>query len=328
MNAEPEFFLPVSGLDFCRGGHRIELIRGRAESTLGIAGAVSHIRSMILTAIPREQLDEVLDRFMAKLEDAVSRAVFRRIRATSADRAAGVAAERHRRAALSLARSLGMPIHADGVECAFNWDGRALNSATEAYVILHEAAHFMLAPSERRSLVDFGLGPGPDTRDRDAAARAAVLSPLAREEDEAAASLLGIIWEATLGQPALASFLDQNWLEGLERAAQSHFAAVVGILQPRGLLVPTWPAVFDRAATHRSGRAAVARIEEPDPFAEARCECADVASLPRPAKLASTPGPGGPAHSPALRAGPPDRPSEPPGRPSVKHGIGIRVPRG
>jgi hypothetical protein len=102
---------------------------------------------MILTAIPREQLDEVLDRFMAKLEDAVSRAAFRRIRATSADRAVGAAAERHRRAALSLARSLGMAVHADGVECAFNWDGRALNSATEAYVILHEAAHFVLAPS-------------------------------------------------------------------------------------------------------------------------------------------------------------------------------------
>jgi hypothetical protein len=136
---------------------------------------------MILTALPREQLDEALDRFMARLEDPFSRTGFRRIRATSADRAVGAAAERHRRAALSLARSLGMAVHADGVECAFNWDGRALDGATEAYVILHEAAHFVLAPSERRRLVDFGLGPGPDTRDRDAAARAAVLSPLARE---------------------------------------------------------------------------------------------------------------------------------------------------
>ena len=186
---------------------------------------------MILTAIPREQLDEVLDRFMAKLEDPFSRAAFRRIRATAVDRAIGAAAELHRRAALSLARSLGMAVYPEGAECAFNWDGRALNSATEAYVILHEAAHFVLAPLERRRLVDFGLGPGPDTRDRDAAARAMVLSPLAREEDEAAASLLGIIWEAKLGQPALASFLDQNWLEGLERSAHFHFAAVAGKLQ-------------------------------------------------------------------------------------------------
>ena len=250
---------------------------------------------MILTAIPREQLDELLDRFTAKLEDAFSRAVFRMIRATPSDRAFGEAAERHRQAALALARSLGMAVHADGVECAFNWDGRALNGATEAYVILHEAAHFLLAPSERRRLVDFGLGPGPDTRDRDIAERAAVLSPLARDEDEAAASLLGIIWEAELGQPALASFLDQNWLEGLERSAHSHFAEVLGKLQRRGLLDPKWPALFDRAATHRTGRAAAARTAAPDPFAEAPRECADLASPPQPAKLSSIPGPGGAA---------------------------------
>ena len=50
---------------------------------------------MILTAILREQLDEALDRFMAKLEDPFSRTVFRRIRATPGDRAVG-AADAHR----------------------------------------------------------------------------------------------------------------------------------------------------------------------------------------------------------------------------------------
>ena len=84
-------------------------------------------------------------------------------------------------------------------------------------LILHEIAHFVLAPPERRRLVDFGLGPGPDTKDRDAAERAAVLAPQALEEDEAAASLLGIIWEAALGQPPLASLLDHNRLENHER---------------------------------------------------------------------------------------------------------------
>jgi len=103
-------------------------------------------------------------------------------------------------------------------------------------VILHEAAHFALAPPERRGLIEFGLGPGPDTLDRNAAERAAVLPLLEREADEAAASLLGIIWEAALGQPALASFLDQNWLEGLDRSAATHFAAVVETLRQRDLL--------------------------------------------------------------------------------------------
>jgi hypothetical protein len=282
---------------------------------------------MILTAIPRERLDQVLDRFMAKLEDPVSRAVFRCIRATSADRTVGAAAERHRQAALALSRNLGMAVYPEGAECAFNWDGRALNGATEAYVILHEAAHFVLAASERRRLVDFGLGPGPDTRDRDAAARAAVLSPLARDEDEAAASLLGIIWEAKLGQPALASFLDQNWLEGLERSAHSHFAAVLRRLQRRGLLDPTWPAVFDRVATHRTARAAAARNAEPDPFAEARGASAELGLSRRLARPASIRRSFGPADTRSLTGGSPDLPSEPPGRPPVKHRVGIRVPK-
>jgi hypothetical protein len=111
--------------------------------------------------------------------------------------------------------------------CGFNWDGAALDGDTEAYVILHEVAHYLLAPPERRGLPDFGAGPGPDTRDRAGAERAATLPVLEREADEAMASLLGILWEAELGQPALASFLDQNWLEGLERSAAAHFTAVL-----------------------------------------------------------------------------------------------------
>jgi len=46
------------------------------------------------------------------------------------------------------------------------------------------------------------------------------------------ASLLGILWEVELGQPALASFLDQNWLEGIPRPAPArHFAAVLARLR-------------------------------------------------------------------------------------------------
>src|SRR5215831_4802243 len=191
---------------------------------------------MILTPIPRAELRHALDRFMSGLVDPFSREVFRRIRATSADRAVGTEAERHRQVALSLAGALGMAIHPEGTPCRFNWDGTALNGATEAYVILHEVAHFALASAERRSLIDFGLGPGPDTTDREAAAEVATLSPLEAAEEEAAASLLGIVWEAELGQPALASFLDQNWLEGLDRSAAGHFISVLGSLRGRGLL--------------------------------------------------------------------------------------------
>jgi hypothetical protein len=191
---------------------------------------------MILTPIPREHLDAALDRFAAQLDDPAARAAFARIRATASERAEGALAETHRQAALALARRCGMAIHPAGVRAAFNWDGTALDGATEAYVILHEVAHFVLAPPERRRLVDFGLGPGPDTAERGAAERAAMLPIAERDADEAAASLLGILWEAALGQPALASFLDQNWLEGLERAAASHFTTVFRRLRLLGVV--------------------------------------------------------------------------------------------
>src|SRR5215470_17865171 len=131
---------------------------------------------MILTPIHDGQLAGTLDRFMAGLPDRLLRAVFSRICATSPCRAAGAEAERHRLAALSIARTFGLATHPEGTSCRFNWDGAALNGDTEAYVILHEVAHFMLAPPERRALVDFGLGPGPDTVARDAAERATALS--------------------------------------------------------------------------------------------------------------------------------------------------------
>jgi len=190
---------------------------------------------MILTPIPRERLPDALDRFMGSLAAPLARKAFRRIQTTSPDRAVGAEAERHRLAALVFARSFGMSIHPEGTPCLFNWDGTALNAATEAYVILHEVAHFALAPPARRGLIDFGLGPGPDTIDRDAAESAVVVSPIEREQDEAAASLLGILWEASLGQPALASFIDQNWLEGLNRLASAHFTTVLAGLRDRGL---------------------------------------------------------------------------------------------
>jgi hypothetical protein len=191
---------------------------------------------MILTPIPRKELRHALDRFAARLGDPVARDLFAEICATSPDRAEADEAERHRLAAVEFARRCGVPVHRPGTAGRFNWDGVALNCDTEAYVILHEIAHFVLAPPERRRLIDFGLGPGPDTTDRETAERSATVPLFEREDEEAAASLAGIVWEARLGQPALASFLDQNWLEGLDRSAAAHFTAVGAGLRCRGLL--------------------------------------------------------------------------------------------
>jgi hypothetical protein len=214
---------------------------------------------MILTPIPRARLGDALDRVAARLDDRAAAAAFARIRATAPDRARGAEAERHRQAAIEIARRRGIRIHPAGTACRFNWDGRALDGDTEAYVILHEVAHWLLASPARRRLVDFGLGPGPDTRDRGAAEQAALLPPLARERDEAVASLLGILWEAALGQPALASFLDQNWLEGLDRTAAPHFTAVLAELTRRGFVDASGGVRLRRCASPgRSGRGSAA----------------------------------------------------------------------
>lgn len=182
---------------------------------------------MILTPITPEDLGAALDCFASGLSMPSARRAFEAIRATSPERAVGREDKRHRQQALTLAQRYGMPVHPTGARPGFNWDGQALDGDTEAYVILHEIAHFALAPAGRRHLIDFGLGPGPDTTSRIAAETAAILPLAERDADEARASLLGILWETTLGQPALASFLDQNWLEGLERSAAAHFADVL-----------------------------------------------------------------------------------------------------
>jgi hypothetical protein len=193
---------------------------------------------VILTPIPPELLDAALDHFAAGLSDPQARAAFSRVRGTLRERASGDVAEAHRQQALALARACGMPVHPPRTRPGFNWDGAALDGDTEAYVILHEIAHFLLAPPERRRLPDFGLGPGPDTTEREAAERATVVTVPERDAEEATASLIGILWEAALGQPALASFLDQNWLEGLDRSAATHFAAVFEAVAERRLVDP------------------------------------------------------------------------------------------
>jgi hypothetical protein len=190
---------------------------------------------MMLTPIPRDRLGAVLDRFAAQLDEPAAAAAFARIRATSCERANRTEAERHRQQALTVAQRFGVPVYPPGTHTGFNWDGTALDGDTEAYVILHEIAHFVLAPPARRRLVDFGLGPGPDTSERSAAERATAVPLIEREADEAEASLLGILWEAALCHPALASFLDQNWLEGLARSAATHFTEVFARLERRGL---------------------------------------------------------------------------------------------
>jgi hypothetical protein len=188
----------------------------------------------------------LLVRFSASLYDRHARTAFARIAKTGAERASRSPAEIHRLAATRLARRLGIRVGPGSPSRGFGWDGGIMHARTEAYVLLHEVAHHQLADRRRRRAREFGLGPGPETGHRAAAERAMLLTGMAREQEEAMASLLGVLWEAELGQPALASLLDQNWLEGAGRAgAAAHFELTLTRLMRASLVNragrPMWP---------------------------------------------------------------------------------------
>lgn len=192
---------------------------------------------MILTAIDQDRLPAMLGYFATGL-DGATRAVFEKIaRPEAAARAQAAAAALHHGDALRVLTGFGMVLRPGPPAAGFSWDGQGVRCDTEAYVLLHEAAHFQLAAPARRRRIDFGLGPGPETGERAAAEQQACLFGLAREREEAMASLLGILWEVELGHPALASFLDQNWLEGAGRpAAAGHFRDVLAALAAGGFV--------------------------------------------------------------------------------------------
>lgn len=160
--------------------------------------------------------------------------------------------------ALALVELFGISAIDEAPADAFSWDGRSVRTRSEAAVLIHEVAHWQIAPPARRALPDFGLGAGPETG-RAAEAEAACCVGLAvKEEEELLASLLGILWEAALGHPAVHSFIEQNWLEAWDRpAAAEQFVRAVDALSARGLIdadgVPAGP-------EGQAGRAATAAI--------------------------------------------------------------------
>jgi len=193
---------------------------------------------MILTPVPRHLLPRALAAFATALDNASTARVFRRIAVLAkAVRATERLAALHHEQAMCVARRCGLALRSGPPSAGLSWDGHALRRETEAYVLLHEVAHDQLASPQRRTRADFGLGPGPETGARERAARQQTLFGAARDTEEAMASLLGILWEVELGHPALASFLDQNWLEGA--APARHFSDVLARLSAGGFITAT-----------------------------------------------------------------------------------------
>ena len=176
-----------------------------------------------LTPIPIEAIEPTLLQYDAALALAppVARQVWHRI-AASRRHIGGDETSWHADA-VDLCAVFGMNPIARSPEDSLSWDGHSVATRTEASVLIHEVAHFQLASPARRFMPDFCLGAGPETGKIDYANGFLGLDTDRREIEEQRTSLLGVIWEAELGQPAILAFQEQNWLEGAGRASTAAF---------------------------------------------------------------------------------------------------------
>ena len=203
---------------------------------------------MMLTPITRSDLPTQLEAMAAFLPGgSLARKVFDHIAATRRlvhDEDLALSQDPvHHRAAVALVRAFHMGVVDAPPTEGFTWDGQAVWVQMEPSVIIHDVAHYQLCAPERRGVWDFGLGAGPETgRRAEADAVMSVFGP-ARELEESLTSLLGILWEARLGQPAILAFVEQNWLEGAQRPHHAaYFVRVVEHLAAFGFISPEgWP---------------------------------------------------------------------------------------
>ena len=196
---------------------------------------------MILTSIDSIRLLAILPRFRAAVQDAPL--ALRVLDLITEDIPAGDLMRLstdpvHHAQGVELCRSFGLGIKDCDPKSWFTWDGINVASGMEPSVLIHEVGHYQCAAAYRRGLPDFGLGAGPETGVGTAAANA-VQTVFGAEADmeEGLSSLLGILWEAELGQPAILAFLEQNWLEGGADARNvNHFIKMVATLERHGLI--------------------------------------------------------------------------------------------
>jgi hypothetical protein len=211
---------------------------GQAVRTLALARCSVQIGGVILTPVSLDALPAILDRLAIQLaDDACAAAVLARIAATLPLASGPADTPEHRAVAVALAQANGIPTRDEEPAAAFSWDGKLLRTRSEPWVILHEIAHWLICPPERRGLPDFGVGAGPESGRKEEANLARCVDDAVQQEDETLSSLLGVLLEAELGQPAILAFVEQNWLEGHERpGAAAHFRATVEGLRRRGLI--------------------------------------------------------------------------------------------
>ncbi|CAA7628004.1 Protein conserved in bacteria [Candidatus Terasakiella magnetica] len=195
---------------------------------------------MILTPIDHSALFRISDDFAQALaSDPLALKVFRRVTALvpDSDLLSLSTDPGHHAQGVELCRRFGFGIIDERPQDYFTWDGEAVAIRMEPSVLIHEVAHYQCAAPARRTVVDFGLGAGPESGRKAEGEAAQTLFCPERDVEEGLCSLLGILWEADLGQPAVLAFLEQNWLEGGTSLHNvGHFRKIVRWLRAMDLI--------------------------------------------------------------------------------------------
>ncbi len=197
---------------------------------------------MILTPIDRAELPALLDGYASALSGhPLALNVFRRITADipPGDLATLSTDPVHHAQALELCREFGFGLLNVDPQTWYTWDGENVATILEPSVIIHEVGHYQAAAPSRRAVLDFGLGAGPETGKKAEANAVQTVFGVESDVEEALSSLLGILWEAELGQPAMLAFIEQNWFE--RRLAPhniAHFIKMVDMLDAMAMLEP------------------------------------------------------------------------------------------
>lgn len=195
---------------------------------------------MMLTPVNHDTLLPLLPDFKAALgDDTLACRVFERVTALipAGDLMTLSTDAKHHADGVELCRQFGFGILDVDPKTHFTWDGVNVAIRMEPSVLIHEVAHYQLAAPERRAVLDFGLGCGPESGKREEADAVQTLFCPERDVEEALCSLLGILWEAELGQPAILAFLEQNWMEGGANLQNvGHFRKIVRWLRQMELI--------------------------------------------------------------------------------------------
>lgn len=144
-------------------------------------------------------------------------------------------------AAREIVTALGIP-YAEGEDLnQFVWNGYQLqiDNLDTPSNILHECAHYQVAPTLFRNQVEYGLGKAPNSNRFFEVTRRHIK---AAPDDETLASLLGILWEKHLGYDHIDTLFVHNWVKSMvyptwvEYAKHNSTEVVIATLYELGLI--------------------------------------------------------------------------------------------